>query len=490
MTNGLNLQVQSPGSPHADLGFWIQSQIIGQPMAMVEANLNGLVEAITANRFSLPRNRSNAARITEKGTGIVEIHGMLINRAPVIGSFWGLTAYEGLGEQFRRLETNDDVKNVVLDFDTPGGLVSGIVACGDALENLAKKKPVYAIAHDMMCSAGYWLGCIAQELSVTPDGDVGSIGVRAGHVSYAQALDRAGVDIRVFKAGAAKADHAFSELLSDGAAAEIKHSIDKQHERFIAHVARNRDLTEAQVRSTDARCWVGEDAVKAGLADRVETLEQLVERIERSAPRVKTRRKTKSDRNSKGGLAPASRNPLPSGAPDDEPALGRSTTTNGGRTVSDASMTDGERPDYDKIIAASLSALAASKAPPAASAQAAPAAAAAPVAAAGDAATEARTRIKSILGSEAAKASPGLAEHLAYETDLSADVCASVLAKAAADKPAEGNTQQQLGNALGREMAKPGNAAAIKPDGGTDAAQRPSLASRFEAKFKPAKKGA
>jgi len=500
MTQGIAMQSQSPGTAHADLGFWLQSQIIGQPMAMREENLNALVESIAANRFSLPRNRTTGARITEKGTAIVEIHGVLINRMPVMGTFWGLTAYEGLGEQFRRIKTNADIKRVVLDVDSPGGLVAGIRTCADALEDLAEEKPVYAVAHDMACSAGYWLACIAEELSVTPDGDVGSIGVRGGHVSYAQLLDRAGIDIRVIKAGRTKADHAISELLSDGAAAEMQFTCDRQYDRFVAHVAQHRPLSEYEVRDTDARCWVGQDAVDAGLADRVETLEELVERIEKNTARVKPRRKLKTDKSSKGGLAPSQRSSAPPRAPGDDEPTAAYPRHRGGRTVSDRNEPGAAGPDYAQIIAAYTAGIAASKttpaapaagapAAPAAAAPAAPAAAAAPATPA-EAATAARERIKAIMGSEAAKTRPGLAQHIALETDLDAKTAEALLGAAPAEAAAD-KGKTELGSALEKRMSQGGNAAGIKPDGSGPAAQRPSLADHVAAKYQPAaKKGA
>jgi signal peptide peptidase SppA len=465
MTMGIKLEAQAPGTAGADLGFWMQSQIIGQPMAMREAHLDNLVETILANRFTLPRSRSTGARITEKGTAIVEIHGILINRAPVIGPFWGLTAYEGLGEQFRRLATDPNVKRIVLDVNSPGGVVSGIRACAEALEELADKKPVHAIAHDMACSAGYWLACVAEELSVTPDGDVGSIGVRAGHVSYARLLDREGIDITTFKAGAAKADFAISELLSPGAAAEEKYTIDRMHDRFVEHVAQFRPLSSQEVRETDARCWVGQDALDVGLADRVETLEELVERIEKDASKVKPKRKPKFVRGSKGGLAPAPRNPTPP-APDNEaPSAGKSK---GARLMAKDEAAEEARANLADLITMAIKGVQ----PPAAStAPAAPAAAAAPAAKTeAEIASAERTRIFGIINSEAAKDKPKLAAALA-NAGMSIEAATGILAAAAPEAAPAAATEQkpegqaaQLGSALDKKMAASGNSAGVKPD--------------------------
>lgn len=486
MTTGITVQAQSQAAANIDLGFWLQSQIINQPMAMREDHLNALVEQISANRFTLPRNRAHAARITEKGTAIVEIHGVLINRAPIIGSFWGLTAYEGLGEQFRRLATDTNVKRIVLDIDSPGGLVSGIRTCADALEELAGVKAVFAIAHDMACSAGYWLACVAEEFSVTPDGDVGSIGVRGGHVSYARLLDRQGIDITTLKAGATKADHNYADVLAPGAAAEMQFSIERQYDRFVEHVARFRPLSEDEVRATDARCWVGQDAVSAGLADRVETLDELITRIEADATRVKPRRKPKVDRASKGGLAPAPRTPSPSRVPaTDVPSAGK--ISKGAKLMSHSAAAEEAPADFAAVLTQAIQNVAATRSAPAAESRERPAAG--PTAAEQVAAE--RERIFSILDSEAAKDRPALAMALA-RNGLALAAAEAILkaapaeAAAAAEKPAERDT---LASALDREMAKRGNSAGVKPEAGSDPAARPSLASRVASRFPSKKKG-
>ena len=484
MTNGVTVQSQAPGTAHADLGFWLQSQVIGRPMAMHESHLDSLIEQLVANRFSLPRNRNTGARHTEKGTAILEVHGLLINRYPVLGSFWGLNSYEGLAEQFRRLATNSDVKRVLIDLYSPGGVVLGIRGCSEALEELAAKKPVHAIAHDYAFSAAYWLGCVAQELSIVPGGQVGSIGVRAAHVSYAELLERDGIQVRAFTAGAAKADGAPFKLLTDGEAAERQYEIDREYERFVAHVAKHRPMNEQQVRDTDARCFADDDAVAAGLADRVETLEEMVARIEKNAVGVKPKRKPKTEPRSKGGLAPAQRNPVPP-APDDEPAVGK-FNRRGDRTVSEANNPGAGRPDYEAVIAAFTAGMNANAGKPTVavdgtgSQQQQQPAPAAPAQA--PAATDEKARIKSILACEEAKALPGLAQHIAMETDLAPEMAQTILKAAAAEAKAGGD-KNELGNALERRMQQPGSSAGVRPDAGARATQRKSLADTVSARY-------
>jgi hypothetical protein len=134
-------------------------------------------------------------------------------------------------------------------------------------------------------------------------------------------------------------------------------------------------------------------------------------------------------------------------------------------------------------ITEALQANAASKATPA------PAAAAAPAAEAPVAQNDS-ARVFAILESDEAKDRPALAMALA-KSGLAAEAAKGILKASPAEAAAkeEGNDdKKQLGNALSREMAKPGNAAGVKPDAAAASAKRPSLAARFEQKFAKPKK--
>ncbi len=81
-------------------------------------------------------------------------------------------------------------------------------------------------------------------------------------------------------------------------------------------------------------------------------------------------------------------------------------------------------------------------------------------------------RVRAITTSEEGRALPQLAEHLAFETNLSLEAAIGAMKAAAADRPAastaatSGQSEQSgLGNALTREMAKTGNAAGVRPEG-------------------------
>lgn len=443
----------APRGSAAGLSYWLGAKLGNQPLAL-EATLAARLQVALkekdfdpsvvvtpgANRHVGSLAGSSAYRVTEDGVAIVQVGGLLLDRGSWLGDLYGLaTTYEGLSEQFRRIRKDTAIKAVILDIDSGGGMVAGLWDLCDELADLAKGRKVVAVAANMAASAAYAIGCTAPELYVTSFGCLGSIGVVSLHLSYAEMLAQAGIEPTFIHAGAHKIDGNPYQQLSHLARAEMSAVCDQIHDRFVAHVAAHRPLDAEAVRATQARCYYGDKAVAAKLADGVKTFDQVLEHVRSSMSRPG----------------------------------GRSTPTKtGGRKVSQTTEQAAGRPDYDQIIAASLAAIAADRSrqslpavgsAPAAQPAAAPAAA--PSAEPAKAkAEDSRARIKAILDCEAAKDRPNLARHLALETDLDAETAAAVLAKASAETAPSG----QLDTALAREMAKPGNAAGIKPEASSD----------------------
>src|SRR3546814_21029693 len=68
-----------------------------------------------------------------------------------------------------------------------------------------KDVPVLAFCEDVAASGGYWLACAADEIFVQPTSIVGSIGVITSGFGFAELMEKAGIEQRVYTAGERKA---------------------------------------------------------------------------------------------------------------------------------------------------------------------------------------------------------------------------------------------------------------------------------------------
>ena len=261
------------------LSYQLGAKLLGQPLAMRMAAANRLKAAIEAREFdssvqvALPGlskfagtvDQRSRFRVTDDGVAIVPVGGLLIDRGGWLGDLGGFaTSYEGLEEQIRRIEKDSAIKSVVLDIDSPGGMVAGIFDVCGLLTRLKKSRKVYALAANMADSAAYAIACVAHEVHVTRTGEVGSIGVIQYHQSYARALDASGIDTTIIFEGERKPDGNPFQQLSHGARSDMAADSADIYQQFVRHVAKARGLEEDRVRGTQARTYRGQKAVEAG----------------------------------------------------------------------------------------------------------------------------------------------------------------------------------------------------------------------------------
>jgi signal peptide peptidase SppA len=185
-----------------------------------------------------------------------------------------------------------DVGAVLLDLDSPGGVVDGIPEAAATLRAMRGSKPIVAVANGMAASAAYWLASQADEMSVTPSGAVGSIGVYATHRDMSGAGKLQGVATTLVSAGKHKTEGNPWEPLSDEARAAIQHDVDHFYNLFTADVAKGRGVKQADVKTGygEGRVMNAKDALAAGLVDRVETLGEAATRLSRRGAETSTAR--------------------------------------------------------------------------------------------------------------------------------------------------------------------------------------------------------
>ena len=138
-----------------------------------------------------------------------------------------------------------------------------------------------AVANSRAASAACWIGTAADELWVTPSGQVDSIGVFAAHEDISKALEEEGVKVTLVSAGKYKTEGMPYEPLSAEARASMQQMVDTFGNMFINAVARNRGIGSYAVKNGfgEGRMVLAQDAVRAGMADGLAALDQTVARL-------------------------------------------------------------------------------------------------------------------------------------------------------------------------------------------------------------------
>lgn len=240
-----------------------------------------------ANRFlgssTRPDGKDRKYRV-RGNTAIVPIVGSLVNRGSWIGSNSGMTSYEGLAAQLREAADDPDVASILLDIDSPGGEATGMFAIAEQVRQIGQSKPVTAFVNDMAASAAYGIASAANEIVVSPTSVVGSIGVVMTHMDRSKQLERTGVKPTLIYAGKHKVDGNGFGPLSETVHADLQAEVMKFYDQFVSLVGRGRTgMGEQAIRNTEARTYIGNDAVERGLADRIASLDEVLNDLEATA---------------------------------------------------------------------------------------------------------------------------------------------------------------------------------------------------------------
>lgn len=233
--------------------------------------------------------RLQVARDT--GVYMLPIHGVLVSRSAHLDMCETMTSYEEIRAMLNQAVADPSVEHIVMDVDSPGGSATGCMELAAEIFAARSVKPITAISNFGAYSAAYALASSASELIVAPSSGVGSIGVIARHVDMSKRYEQAGIKVTTVFAGARKNDLSSEAPISEEAYAWLTDLVQKNYESFAQTVARNRSLSVADVKSTEAGVFFGEDAVAAGLADRIETPQAAVNRI---AAQVAAQRNTRN----------------------------------------------------------------------------------------------------------------------------------------------------------------------------------------------------
>lgn len=203
------------------------------------------------------------------GVAVIPVQGTLVQKLGSLRPWSGMSGYDGIRQNLFMALDDPEVKAIVLDIDSPGGEVAGCFDLVDTIYGVRGNKPIWSILNESAYSAGYAIASAADHVVVPRTGGVGSIGVICAHVDLSKALTTAGVKVTFITYGDRKADGHSEIPLSEEALARFQADINTMGELFVETVARNRNISAATVRDTQAATFLGAEGVALGLADEV-----------------------------------------------------------------------------------------------------------------------------------------------------------------------------------------------------------------------------
>ncbi len=201
-------------------------------------------------------------------TAVVEVQGPIMADSPASAA----RVIAGLEAAFAA----PNAQGIMLAINSPGGSPVESSRIYQAIQRLRAEHPntpVYAVAGDVMASGAYYIAAAADAIYVDGASVVGSIGVISRGFGFTEAIERLGVERRVYAAGDEKAGlDPFSPI--DRADRErMQTMLDGIHEQFIQAVRQGRGdrLSGDPDALFSGRVWTGNAGIEQGLVDALGT---------------------------------------------------------------------------------------------------------------------------------------------------------------------------------------------------------------------------
>ncbi len=250
----------------------------GEPWAITHNALSNILDIAARQNQSpevvaakLGRELQNTRQMTiNNGVAVIPVVGALFRYANVFTQVSGASSYELIATDFRDAFADNDVQSIILNIDSPGGEVNGCCDLAQTIYEARGKKPIIAYASGDVASGAYWIASSCDKIVVSKTSSVGSIGVVG---VYRDNKDNNSIEIV-----SSQSPHKRVDIQTDDGRARLQQRIDAMANVFIEAVATYRNISpeKVQERYGGGDVFVGEDAIKQGLADNINTFDNLL----------------------------------------------------------------------------------------------------------------------------------------------------------------------------------------------------------------------
>ena len=209
--------------------------------------------------FSLFKSKPNVSILRLEG---------IIGKAGAMKSGLSISSTNKLIE---KAFSNDKTKLVCLCINSPGGSPAQSEFIAKRIRHLSETKniPVISFVEDVAASGGYWLACSGDKIYASKSSIIGSIGVISSGFGFKEAIDKLGIERRLYTQGKNKSVlDPFIDAKEEDITI-IKNLQKNIHEHFIDYIKtrRGRFITQDDEIVFNGEFWTGQIALDYGLID-------------------------------------------------------------------------------------------------------------------------------------------------------------------------------------------------------------------------------
>lgn len=252
-----------------------------QPLMLEENELQSVL-----NTDFKERELSSYTELVAPNTAKLKVYGPLMKHGNWWTDFLGLSAYSSITKEFKKLLADLKIENIILDIDSPGGMVSGCGELANLIYNSRNNKNIMSYISGMGCSAAYYLASATSKVYANQSAKVGSIGVVA-------CITPEDSNTKTIEIVSSKSKDKRLDVQSEAGKAKIQQEVDILGDIFINDVARFRDINASIIEQTNGGSFIGQQAINYNLIDEVSDFETILkefamEQTQATTPAVET----------------------------------------------------------------------------------------------------------------------------------------------------------------------------------------------------------
>lgn len=214
-------------------------------------------------------------------TSVIKVHGSLVaSHKWYHGWLKGeVTSYEAIIDALAIAVQDEETKDILMDYASPGGMVEGLDVVTQAIMAASKIKPVNGHSDRTAFSAAYWMIVSCDEVSGSRMAEFGSIGTMAVLRTYADTEKNMGLKFHVLRDGEHKGFGNPYEELTKEKREVLQKGLTEANTFFLEHVSLRRGLLLADRDEWgQGDTYYAKDAMRRGMIDRVTTLSEILTR--------------------------------------------------------------------------------------------------------------------------------------------------------------------------------------------------------------------
>ena len=247
--------------------------------AMVAAGIVGAATTLVGKRLVARLTGGHYGGSGDYNVAKVTVSGPIQRTRSRSSSLSGRNACiaDDIVEQIESAAADEAVEALLVELNTPGGEVLP----SDDIRRAAVDfdGPTIAYATDTCASGGYWIASGCDEVWARDASLVGSIGVVGSRPNAAGLADKLGLSYEQFTAGEYKDAGVPLREIEDDEREYLQNIVDGYYEQFVETVSEGREMDPQDVRDTEARIYLGTDALEIGLVDELGTEADVEARI-------------------------------------------------------------------------------------------------------------------------------------------------------------------------------------------------------------------